>query len=70
MTEMTILIENESKVLKIGDNVDVSDPKHGDSTHCCSFSGVIKEFKSGFIIVEDQDFDCFTIEQDEIEDVY
>lgn len=67
---MEIVINGEMVKLEVGDIVDVSDPKHGDSTHCCSFSGTIKAFQMNkFIIVEDCDFNCFAIESDEIEGV-
>lgn len=71
VASLTMSVNGEMVTIKVGDTVDVSDPKHNDSTHCCSFTGTVKKLEKGcFIIVEDQDFNCFAIETDEIECVW
>jgi hypothetical protein len=71
MLNLEMMLNGEKVTLSVGDTVDVSDPKHNDSTHCCSFTGTVKKLEKGcFIVVEDQDFNCFAIEPDEIECVW
>lgn len=53
---------------KIGDGVNVSEPKHPYNIHTHSFSGTIVDIVDDTYIVEDQDSDFFPIEEDEIDE--
>jgi hypothetical protein len=70
MLNLEMMLNGEKVTLSVGDFVFVSKPKHKDSTHKKSFEGTVVNFHNGFIIVEDKECDCFSIEPDEIESVF
>lgn len=55
--------------VKIGDSVIISDPKHKDSPHEHSFSGIVVSINTLGADVADGNGDVFSIEFDEIEEI-
>jgi len=70
-TEVTIILEfdvqdKKGQWLEVGDDVDV-DANLSDNRY--DFRGTINSFDGSFVIVEDQEGDCFSVEGTELEKV-